>query len=449
MSDVQSLFADRPAAATTPDPGMAAAIVEAADAPLCVGDEAGCCIAVNQAAAALLGVDRGEILGRPFGALLETAGAVRAVMRRTLLTDGRTVTVATLRPEAADRDPAPEADALRARLAPSVRAMGNFAEIFRSRTFGPLGHARYDDFASAITEAARAMERAMTEPVGGAPAPSLPSLLDERPWSLRGIVTSALRRGRHDMSVDVAGDDMSVRCDQALVGRAVDAMIGADRGARIGMVRATLSRLVDGRTVIGIHHCDDGYPLGWARMAGSLPLGDGDGDRAAEIDVADARRIFEAHGGGVFVNTEDDAGISVFGVLGPGRLTGTTARRPSPGTDIRRAIYVDAKMAPAAFAALPTGALRLDAAGGVVAHVVDRLAHGGWDAVVGRAVDEGPLRRIWSDGLRRMVRGAAEDGTRGLHEATVEVGDRLRILHLEIVPARLRPGQCWLFLRAV
>jgi hypothetical protein len=48
-----------------------------------------------------------------------------------------------------------------------------------------------------------------------------------------------------------------------------------------------------------------------------------------------------------------------------------------------------------------------------------------------------------------MVRRAAERGVHGLHETTVDVGDRLRILHVEVVPARRRPGQCWLFVGVI
>jgi PAS domain S-box-containing protein len=446
MTDATGLSANRPLAGHVVRPDDLAAFVDAADAALCVTDETGCCVALNEAAAMLLGLDRGDLLGRPAAPLIDDASAwLRTVVRQTATVDGRSLAVTTLRPVVENRGPDVDALAdLRARLTPSVRALGNFAEIFRSRTFGPLGHDRYGDFALAMGEAVRAVERAMEDVAAQASVQALPPLLDERVCSLRGLLTAALRRHRQDMAVDVAGDDVLVRCDPSLLVEAIDAMIGPDPAARPAAVAATIARLVDGRTVIGIHHRDDGYPLGWARSAACLPL---DG-RDAIIDVSAARRIFEAHGGSLLVNTEGDAGISVLGVIGAGRLIEATARPPSAGVEIRRAVYVDATMAPTVFAALPPGGYRLDAAGRVLAHVTDGDTPSA-PVPTGRRPAEGPLGPIWSEGLKRMVRRAAERGVRGLYETTVEVGDRLRILHVEVVPAQRRPGQCWLFLGVI
>lgn len=449
MTDAIGLLANRPLAGPGFRPDDLAAFVDAADAALCVTDETGSCVALNEAAAMLLGLARSDLLGRPSAPVIEEASAwLRTVVRRTAVADGRSLAVTTLRPIA--EPPGPVADVvadLRARLAPPVRALGNFAEIFRSRCFGPLEHDRYGDFALAMCEAVRTVERALESAAARASVQALPPLLDERTCSLRGLLTAALRRHRRDMAVDVAGDDVLVRCDPSLLVEAIDAMIGPDAAARPAPVAATIARLVDGRTVIGIHHCDDGYPLGWARNAACLPL-DGRDATAAAIDVGAARRIFEAHGGSLLVNTEGDAGISVLGVIGAGRLIEASARPPSAGVEIRRAVYVDTTMAPAAFAALPLGGYRLDAAGRVLAHVPDGAAPAA-AVPTGRGPAEGPLAPIWSEGLTRMVRRAAERGVRGLHETTVDVGDRLRILHVEVVPARSRPGQCWLFLGVI
>lgn len=452
MSDATSLPKQRIHGAADPRAADRAGLVPATDAAPGTTDETGCRVAANEAAAILLGLERTDLLGRPVGPTFEdAAGWPRAVVRRASTVDDHPFEATSLRPMA-DAAAAIEAGTppdLRARLAPSVRAVGNFAEIFRSRTFGPLGHDRYGDFADALTEAVRAIERAMDGTDDRPAAPTLPTLLDERVCSLRGLVTAALRGPRRDMAVGIAGDDTRVICDPVLLAQALDAMIGSVGADRRAGVTATLSRLADGRTMIGIHHREDGYPLLWARGADALPLDGGDRGAAAEIDVAVARRVFMAHGGDVAVNTEGDAGISVFGTIGASRLLDATPRRPTPGTDIRRAIYVDATVPSAAFAGLPFGAFRVNARGRILDHVAERRPDVSAGAPVGAALGEGPLRALWSDGLRRMVRRAAEHGVHGLHEITVDVGDRLRIVHAEAVPARARPGQAWVFLRTL
>jgi hypothetical protein len=444
---------------------VAASLVRAADVGLCVSDETGCCIEINDAAAVLLGMPRADLIGRPVTVLLGGAGAdgddlrsglptLRAIGRRVVLADGRTLTVTTLRALRDELDDVDDGDGVAEfceRLSRPVRAIGNFAEIFRARAFGPLGHDRYADFASAILEASRAIERIVDAFAQTAPTEAGFNVLEERTCSLRGLVTAALRRGRVGAGIEVAitGDDMMVHCDPDLVAHALDAMIGpaglADRPAP----RATLVRLVDGRVIVGIHHVEDGYPLGWARAAACLPIG-ATGEEDADIDVGRARRIFEAHGGGVFVNTEADAGISIFAIFGAGRMTQATARRPSSDLAIRRAIYVDGAMSPALFAALPTGAFKLDAQGHMVEHVSD--GRPGLTVVppLGTDLLATALSTVATEDLRSLIgRVASASTSRGLHEITVEVDNHLRILHAEVTPAHADPGRCWLFLRSI
>jgi hypothetical protein len=283
MYDVNTLQTSRSAPASTApnatrlDDAAAAALVRTADVALCVSDEAGYCIEINDAAARLLGMPRADLIGRPLAVLLGRAGpdgddlrsgpaTLRTVGRRVVLADGRTLTVTTLHALEDEQDDVIEGDSvadLCKQLSRPVRAIGNFAEIFRSRALGPLGHDRYEDFASAILAASRAIERIVDAFDQTAPTAAGFNVLEERTCSLRGLVTAALRRGRVGVGIEVAitGDDMMVRCDPDLVAHALDAMIGpaglADRPAprEDGSPRAPGGGMAENRVQFTFHQC--------------------------------------------------------------------------------------------------------------------------------------------------------------------------------------------------